>query len=134
MSDIWKLCRIGKRYEFSAAHWLPMVGLNHPCHRMHGHNYVIELEMRNEIANDGFCGNVDFFQMDRLMQPILAKLDHHTLNDVPGLENPTAELIALWILREYKIHYLFSVTVWETPDCWAQVVQADGSFPRQHRE
>lgn len=131
----WQACRIAKQYTFSAAHRLPYVGEGHPCHRMHGHNYVVELEVRGEISpKDGFCGNVDFFMLDKGMRPLLVELDHRTLNDVSGLENPTAELIAQWIMGRFQPAILFSVKVWETPDCWAQVVNAEGLFKAIHKE
>ena len=133
--DAWKLCRIGKQYSFSAAHFLPLVGANHPCRRMHGHNYVVELEVRGEIAPvDGFCSNIDFFQLDLLMKPILEKIDHRTLND--EIENPTAELIAQYIMDEINKNraILFSVKVWETPKCFAMVVNKDGVYKPEHRE
>jgi 6-pyruvoyltetrahydropterin/6-carboxytetrahydropterin synthase len=131
----WQLCRIGKQYAFSAAHQLPKVGDGHPCKRLHGHNYVVEIEVRGEISpKDGFCSNIDFMEVDKHMKPIIEQLDHHFLNDIPGLENPTAEHIAAWILDKYPVHYLFSVTVWETPKCWAQVVNSDGFFPKEHRD
>ena len=31
------------------------------------------------------------------MQPVLDRLDHYYLNEIPGLENPTSELLARWI-------------------------------------
>lgn len=131
----WALARIGKQYAFSAAHQLLKVADGHPCKRLHGHNYIVEIEVRGEIApKDGFCSNIDFLEVDRLMKPIIEELDHHFLNDIPGLENPTAELIAAWILNKYPVKYLYSVTVWETPKCWAQVVNADGFYNREHRE
>ena len=131
----WQLSRIGKRYHFSAAHMLPKVAEHHPCRRMHGHNYMVDLELRGEIApKDGFCGNIDFFQLDEKMRPILEALDHRTLNDVPGLENPTAELIAQWILEHFRPAILWSVTVWETPECWATAINSAGLFAKEHRE
>ncbi len=131
----WQLARIGKQYSFSAAHMLPKVGDGHPCKRLHGHNYIVEVEIRGEIApKDGFCSNIDFLEVDRLMKPIIEKLDHHYLNEIPGLENPTAEHIAAWILDKYPVKYLFSVTVWETPKCWAQVVNSEGMYKKGHRE
>lgn len=129
----WQLCRIGRQYSFSAAHWLPNVADGHKCKNLHGHNYVVELEVRNEIApKDGFCGNVDFATLDEAMAPILKQLDHKCLNDV--MENPTAELIAAWILEQFAPKILFSVKVWETPKCWAQVVADGGYFQKAHRE
>lgn len=135
MKNGWQLARIGKQYSFSAAHFLPKVPDGHKCKNMHGHNYVVEVEIRNEISPaDGFCGNVDFYQVDESMAPILAALDHKLLNDIAGLENPTAENIASWILKNFKPAILFSVKVWETPKCWAQVINADGYFQKEHRE
>ena len=32
-------------------------------------------------------------------KPIWQKLDHYHLNEIPGLENPTSENIAIWIWR-----------------------------------
>lgn len=129
----WDLCRIAKQYSFSAAHMLPEVGEGHPCKRLHGHNYLVEVEFRGEIASNGFCGNLDFASMDESMAPLLKQLDHYYLNDIPGLENPTAENIAAWILKNFEPHFLYSVKVWETPKCWAQVINRDGLFPRAHK-
>ncbi|HET6375770.1 MAG TPA: 6-carboxytetrahydropterin synthase, partial [Methylocella sp.] len=49
-------------------------------------------------------------------------LDHNYLNDIEGLENPTAENIAIWIWDRVKVALpqLESVKVFETPDCWAE--------------
>jgi len=135
MKANWQLARIGKQYAFSAAHQLPCVPDGHPCKRLHGHNYIVEVEIRGEIApKDGFCSNIDFMEVDKHMKPIIEQLDHHFLNDITGLENPTAELIAAWILDKYPVKYLYSVTVWETPKCWAQVINEDGFYKKAHRE
>ena len=44
------------------------------------------------------------------------------LNEIEGLENPTAEVIAVWIFDRIrpKLPQLSSVKVFETPDCWAE--------------
>lgn len=133
---VWQLSRIGKTYHFEAAHQLPKVPDWHKCHRLHGHNYKVEVELRNEIAPNGFCGGVDFFELDEAMRPILNALDHRFLNEVPGLENPTAEHIASWILGKLNEERAmwFSVTVWETPECWATVVNREGWYQEVRRE
>jgi len=133
----WELCRIGKEYEFCAAHRLPKVDENHKCYRLHGHNYKVEVEYRGEIApKDGFCGNLDFADVDDQVKPVIARLDHQYLNDIPGLENPTAENIAAYLLREINStrSLFFSVKVWETPKCWAMVVNGGGLFRGVHKE
>ncbi len=135
MDKSWPLCRIAKQYSFSAAHHLPKVPDGHPCKRMHGHNYQVEIELRGEIApKDGFCGNTDFYMVDADVKPIIERLDHQILNDF--IENPTAELIANYFLKEINKNksIYYSVKVWETPKCWAMVVNRDGYFHPAHRD
>ena len=121
----WNVARIGKQYEFSAAHHLPMTRENHPCHRMHGHNYTVEVEVRGDVEPlSGWI--VDFHHLDQNIKPIIDRLDHQVLNDF--IENPTAENIAQHIMDEFPVKYLFAVTVWETPKCWAKVINKDGFY------
>jgi 6-pyruvoyltetrahydropterin/6-carboxytetrahydropterin synthase len=133
---MWELCRIAKEYAFEAAHMLPKVSEHHKCHRLHGHNYKVEVELRGEIAGDGFCNNRDFADIDDQVKPIIARLDHRYLNDIEGLENPTAENIAAYLLKEINAErsIFFSVKVWETPKCWAMVINKDGLFRAGHKE
>ena len=136
MKQAWQYARIGKEYSFSAAHQLTKVPDGHPCARLHGHNYLVEVEVRGEVSErNGFCNGLDFADLDRDVKPVIEKLYHRFLNDV--LENPTAERIAQFILDEVyarSTRYLYSVKVWETPKCWAMVVNPDGLFHREHKE
>lgn len=88
---------ISRRYEIQSAHRLPHVPEGHKCGRMHGHTYEIEVSLRGRL--DPTLGWViDFSGVDVVVQEFVVKvLDHRTLNDIPGLENPTSELIAWWI-------------------------------------
>ena len=130
MRNGWKSARIGKQYEFSAAHWLPNVEAGHPCGNMHGHNYRVEVEVRGDVEpNNGWI--IDFHTIDRNMNPLIDKLDHSTLNNF--IENPTAERIAQWIMDEFNVKYLFSVTVWETRKCWAKVINRDGFYTQAEK-
>lgn len=114
---------ISRRYHFEAAHLLPKVLDGHRCKRLHGHNYEMEVTLVGGINDVGFI--MDFWDLDRLVQPILDRVDHRYLNDVPGLENPTAEFIALWFLArlrqaiEDESTGVSSVRIYETKDCWA---------------
>jgi 6-pyruvoyltetrahydropterin/6-carboxytetrahydropterin synthase len=45
---------------------------------------------------------MDFADLRAAFQPIFDRLDHHYLNEIPGLENPTSENLARWIWRELK--------------------------------
>ena len=117
--------KISQAFKFEAAHHLPAVPEAHRCHRMHGHSYRIELVLDGPVdAHTGFV--VDFFDIEKAVGSLLEKLDHHCLNDVQGLENPTTENIAIWIWDRVKkpLSQLSTVKVYETADCW---VEYDGT-------
>jgi 6-pyruvoyltetrahydropterin/6-carboxytetrahydropterin synthase len=108
---------IGRTYRFESAHRLPLVPAGHRCRNLHGHNYRLEIVVSGPVDGRGFVR--DFAELDAIVQPLLAQVDHRLLNDVPGLENPTAEIIAAWFL--HQIPDCQSVRVYENDDCWAQV-------------
>ena len=120
--------KISQAFRFEAAHRLPNVPQTHRCHRMHGHSYRVELILSGPVdVRTGFVA--DFFDIEEAFAPLLKTLDHHCLNDVQGLENPTAENIAIWIWDRSKtrLPQLSAVKVYETADCWAEY---DGSDSR----
>lgn len=86
---------IARSFGFEAAHRLPFVPEGHKCGRLHGHSYTATVAVMGSEAGDGMV--VDFGELDELLRPIRDQLDHHYLNEVPGLENPTSEIIARWI-------------------------------------
>jgi len=45
---------------------------------------------------------MDFAELKASFKPILEQLDHHYLNDIPGLDNPTSENLARWIWKKLK--------------------------------
>lgn len=113
--------KITQAFSFEAAHRLPLVPPTHRCHRMHGHSYRVEIRLQGPIdPATGFV--IDFFDVEREFAPLLAALDHACLNDIDGLENPTAENIALWIWERIKpaLPTTSAVVVYETPNCWAE--------------
>jgi 6-pyruvoyltetrahydropterin/6-carboxytetrahydropterin synthase len=112
---------ITQAFTFESAHHLPHVPETHRCRRLHGHSYRAELRLAGEVdAVSGFV--IDFFDVEKVFQPLLERLDHHLLNDIEGLENPTAENIARWIFQRVKseLPQLESVKIFETPMCWAE--------------
>lgn len=112
--------KIAQAFTFEAAHRLPNVAPAHRCHALHGHSYRIELRLEGPVDPvTGFV--VDFFEIESVFQPILTTLDHNYLNEVPGLDNPTAELIARWIWERIRpdLPLLSAVVCYETPNCWA---------------
>jgi 6-pyruvoyltetrahydropterin/6-carboxytetrahydropterin synthase len=118
--------KISQAFSFEAAHRLPNVPETHRCRTMHGHSYRVELELSGLVdTQTGFV--VDFFDVKEAFEPLLEKLDHKCLNDVQGLENPTAENIAVWIWDSMKpkLFQLSSVRVYETSDSWVEYNGAD---------
>jgi 6-pyruvoyltetrahydropterin/6-carboxytetrahydropterin synthase len=88
-----------KEFGFEAAHRLPAVPPEHKCARLHGHSFRVEIHVRGEVgAESGWV--VDFADLARAWQPLHDVLDHRYLNEVPGLENPTSEVLAMWIWAE----------------------------------
>jgi 6-pyruvoyltetrahydropterin/6-carboxytetrahydropterin synthase len=92
---------IYKEFTFEAAHRLPNVPDGHKCKRLHGHSFRVEVHVSGPL--DATLGWVmDFADLKRVVKPVIARLDHYYLNDIPGLENPTSEVIACWLWQEIK--------------------------------
>jgi 6-pyruvoyltetrahydropterin/6-carboxytetrahydropterin synthase len=91
-------------FAFEAAQSLPHLEATHPCSRMHGHTYRIEV-----AAGD----------LDRLYEPLRLlydELDHRCLNDIAELREATSERLCGWIWRklEDRVDDLSAVVVQET--------------------
>lgn len=109
-------CRLLREYRFEAAHSLPRVPATHKCARVHGHSYHIEVVLEGEIDPEtGWL--MDFAAIDEHVDPIVAMLDHRMLNEIAGLENPTSELLAVWIWNRLapQLPVLCEISVSETP-------------------
>jgi 6-pyruvoyltetrahydropterin/6-carboxytetrahydropterin synthase len=113
--------RLVHEFHFEAAHRLPKVPPGHKCARMHGHSFKIELAVVGTVDPEtGWL--LDFSRIDALWQPLRLQLDHNTLNDLEGLENPTSEVLSKWIWDRMKpkLPELDQVTLWETADARAE--------------
>jgi 6-pyruvoyltetrahydropterin/6-carboxytetrahydropterin synthase len=101
--------------RFEAAHFLPHVPPDHKCRRMHGHGYRCEIHVTRPVhASLGWV--VDYAEIRAAFEPLRKQLDHHVINEIPGLENPTCELISAWIWRELQpaLPGLSSIVLHET--------------------
>lgn len=87
---------IWKEFSFDAAHLLPNVPEGHKCRRLHGHTYTVRVFVRGE-PDDNVGWIIDFADIKEAFDPIRERLDHYYLNEIEGLENPTAEMLARWI-------------------------------------
>jgi 6-pyruvoyltetrahydropterin/6-carboxytetrahydropterin synthase len=105
---------VWRRFRFEAAHQLPNVPEGHQCGRMHGHGFEVILHANQDIAGRDL--GVDFDHLEAIWAPVQAELHYACLNDIPGLENPTSELLARWVWGRIKpsLPALSWVTVYET--------------------
>ena len=107
--------KISKEFAFSASHILAGLHTDHPCSRLHGHNYIVTVHLRGMALNDaGFIK--DYRELDNIKSYIDNTLDHRHINDVYSF-NPTAENLAkhFFDLFSKDIPELYAVEVSETP-------------------
>lgn len=99
------------RFSFEAAHFLPNLPEDHKCRRLHGHSFTVEL-----------AGPRAHAMAEAARELVYDTLDRTSLNDIPGLENPTSEQLAVWIWERVqpRIPGLEAVVVAET--CTARCI------------
>ena len=105
-----------KQFTFDAAHYLPKVPDDHKCRQMHGHTYHLTIFIEGEVLKEqGWI--LDFGDIKELLKPVLGIIDHALLNNIPGLENPTAELFSVWLWDKIKplLPELKKIELKETP-------------------
>jgi 6-pyruvoyltetrahydropterin/6-carboxytetrahydropterin synthase len=105
-----------KDYRFEAAQTLPKVPPAHKCGQMHGHSFLIEISIEGEVNPDtGWI--YDHAEISKAMNPLVELLDHAYLNEIPGLENPTIELMAAWFWQKLapQVPGLAEIVIHETP-------------------
>lgn len=118
--DLNDHAHIWRRYIFQSAHQLPNVPKGHKCGRMHGHGFEVIIHADQDL--EGREIGVDYDYIDACWSPIHQQLHMTCLNDIPGLENPTSEMISKWIWDRLKpaLPELSWVTVYETASAGAQ--------------
>jgi 6-pyruvoyltetrahydropterin/6-carboxytetrahydropterin synthase len=108
--------KISKEFSFSAAHSLFGLPDDHPCSRLHGHNYVVTVHLCSvELNNQGFVR--DYNELKIVKEYIDNTLDHRNLNDIMAPLNSSAENIAKFLYDKFKpqLPELCAVEVSETP-------------------
>lgn len=106
-----------RSFRIEAARSLPRLPATHPCSRLHGHSFVIELELRGTVDPElGWL--IDYDDIARTFEPVRHALDHRLLNEVEGLSNPTSEHLAKWCFEHLRagLPMLTAVTIMETPE------------------
>jgi 6-pyruvoyltetrahydropterin/6-carboxytetrahydropterin synthase len=101
------MLEISKQFRFESAHTLHRDGdktavanlEQGSSRRIHGHSYRAEVVVRGEV--DPATGMVvDFGVLERAVEEARLGLDHHFLNEVPGLGPATMENLSIWIWRK----------------------------------
>lgn len=115
-----------KSFQFEAAHLLPLLPEAHKCRRLHGHSFKVEIVIAGE-CDPKLGWLMDYADIKSAFKPLWEQLDHRYLNEVPGLDNPTSENVAVWIWERLKpgLPLLTEVSVAET--CTAQAVYRGGN-------
>ncbi|WP_182883926.1 6-carboxytetrahydropterin synthase QueD [Microbispora sp. H10949] len=114
---------IAKRFHFSASHRLDLLPEGHPCRRLHGHNYTVEIQLAaDELDNVGFVA--DFGELDAVRDFLRDSYDHRHLNDVldvPPTSERLAQVIHAWCGTNLRVApLLYAVRVAETDSTWAE--------------
>lgn len=109
--------RLVHEFRFEAAHLLPKVPAGHKCRRLHGHSFKVEVAVRG-LVDEETGWFLDYQHLYDAWAPLHEVLDHNYLNDVPGLENPTSEVLSKWIWDKLKpaLPSLQRITLFETCD------------------
>lgn len=107
---------IFKEFTFDSAHYLPHVPDGHKCKEMHGHTYRLRVWIEDQ-PHPQLGWVMDFADLKAIVKPVVDQLDHKCMNQVAGLQNPTCELIAVWIWEQLKpaLPKMTRVELHETP-------------------
>lgn len=107
-----------QQFRIESARFLPELAKDHPCSRTHGHSFMIEVALRGSL-NPTLGWVRDYHEIQKVTQEcVLSQLDHRLLNEVPGLQNPTSEMLAVWVYERLKpaLKELYQITIRETPE------------------
>lgn len=116
---------ICKQFAFSASHILHHLPDGHPCGRLHGHNYTVEIVLKaHGLDAAGFV--LDYGELRPCQDWLDRHFDHRHLNDVLGPDmQPSAENLAMLLYSVFigllpAAVRLARVRVAETPKTWAE--------------
>lgn len=106
---------IFREFTFEAAHQIPKLPEWHKCGRLHGHSYKVEVWLRAPVPS-GRPWFYDWGELVPVFEEIMERLDHRFLNEIPGLEVPSCENLAVYIwgmLRFARVPHLYKLKIYE---------------------
>lgn len=134
------ITKIAKEYHFEMSHRLPFH--SGPCKNIHGHSYKLIVTLEGELDNNSMV--LDYYEVDRIIVPIIKNFDHSFLcdkNDKIMIEFlaqngfkysvipyvTTSENIVTYFIDTIKEHFqkfdnllTLSVRLYETQDAYAE--------------
>lgn len=115
--------KIAATFGFEAAHRLPKLPDGHKCKNLHGHNYKLEVSVEaKKLDERGFV--MDYAELEAIVNPLVATVDHKYLNEIRGLENPTSEIMVMWFMDRIKPYLpsglVATIRIYETPRYWVE--------------
>lgn len=93
-----------KEFSFNALHKLPNAPAGDRSTCPHEHSFRVDVTVEGEVNTLKQTGGlVDYGDIEQAMDPLLENyLRDGYLNQIDGLENPTADNIARWIWGQLK--------------------------------
>lgn len=110
-----------REFSFDAAQSLTTFPEGHKCRQLHGHSFTLQVTVEGEV--DPATGLLyDHARIKEAVQPLVEQLDHRYLNDIPGLENPTIEMMCKWFWDRLqpRLPGLSEIMLLETPRAWCR--------------
>ena len=113
---------IFREFCFEATHRLPHVPVGHKCGRLHGHTFQVIVHVSGEVDKK-YGWIMDFGEIETAFASVMELLDHRYLNEIDGLENPTSENLAAFIIVRLRLpnNQVSAVTVKENCTAGATV-------------
>jgi 6-pyruvoyltetrahydropterin/6-carboxytetrahydropterin synthase len=112
--------RIWKELRFESALNLVRAPAGDPRRRLHGHSYLVRLHLTAPL--DTVMGwTVDYGDVKEIFKPTYRALDHHLLNDLPGLADADPASLARWLRARVapELPPLDRVDLYAAPGCGA---------------
>lgn len=133
--------KLGKDFAWEMAHRLPFH--EGPCKNIHGHSYKMRVELIGDLDENGMV--LDFYDISKVVQPYIDKLDHAFLCNEKDEKvitflkennfklyimpnNTTSEYMAMYLANEFAPEFrkfknldVMHVRVYETVDAFAEV-------------